>query len=53
MENPEEQVYLAVSNGDVERALQLIGNGKLIFPHQLFKIYFLWHVITFILRSGH
>lgn len=27
MENAEEQVYLAVSNGDVEKALQLISNG--------------------------
>lgn len=50
MENPEEQVYLAVSNGDVERALQLIGNGKLIVP--LF-IYLLRHLISFISRCGH
>jgi len=38
MENPEEQVYLAVSNGDVERALQLIGNGKLIVPLSFFYL---------------
>jgi len=27
MENAEEQVYLAISNGDTEKALQIISNG--------------------------
>ena len=44
MESIEEQVYLAVSNGDVEKSLQLIAMGLFFF---WFHILVVFHPCSF------